>query len=113
MLAYLRLSLYLEEVVHHQDDYTHTMVRDISIHEAMTGMEPASCTHQSHFLQILFNCLIQDCSVCSKYPYTRVLEDGIFLYTVTTATLLVFHHTKHGFHGEICDNISNKRFSER
>ena len=31
MLAYLRLSLYLEEVVHHQDDYTHTMVRDISI----------------------------------------------------------------------------------
>lgn len=48
MLAYLRLSLYLEEVVHHQDDYTHTMVRDISIHEAMAGMEPASCTHQSH-----------------------------------------------------------------
>ena len=100
MLAYLRLSLYLEEVVHHQDDYTHTMVRDISIHEAMAGMEPASCTHQSHFLHILLNCLIQDCSVCSKHPYTRVLEDGIFLHTVTTATLLIFHHTKLGFHGE-------------
>lgn len=45
MLAYLRLSLYLEEVVHHQDDYTHTMVRDISIHKAMAGMERAACMH--------------------------------------------------------------------
>lgn len=46
---------------------------------------------------ILLNCLIQDCSVCSKHPYTRVLEDGVFLHTVTTATLLIFHHTKLGF----------------
>ena len=65
---------------------------------------------QKH-LKILLNCLIQDSSVCGKHPYTRVLEDGIFLYTVTTATLLVFHHTKLGFHGEGCMVSSTKKFT--